>query len=237
MVDDKFCFTNGNTDVQYWAGTGYAAALDSTNATKAKYCIEYANRLFLADCYISSNRAPYTVKWSMEGDPTDWTDSTSGENDFLETDDFITGLGKVGPNLIVYKRDSIIIGSRSGDPTAPVSYQPASKGIGLVAPWSLVSFMGTNAWLGRDDFYRMNGDYPVSIGGPVRDKLLTEVGETEIESTWGMANYNANEIWWFVTASSGDYPGQKAYVWNYKTDQWSVNTFPVNVTGLGKGAA
>ena len=237
MVDDKFCFTNGETNVQYWTGTGYAAALDSTNAVKAKYCIEYANRLFLADCYISSNRAPYTVKWSKEGDPTDWTDSTAGENDFLDTDDYITGLGKAGSNIVVYKRDSIVIGARSGDLTAPVSYQTASKGIGLVAPWSLVSFLGTNAWLGRDDFYRLNGDYPVSIGSPVRDKLLAEVGETELQNTWGMANYNDNEIWWFVKATMGEYVGQKAYVWNYKTDQWSVNTFPVNITGLGKGAA
>jgi hypothetical protein len=188
--------------------------------------------LFLADCYISAARAPYTVKWSKESDVTDWTDSTAGENDFLETDDYITGLGRVGPNLVVYKRDSLITGTRSGDLTAPVHYQSPSRGIGLVAPYSLVDFMGTNAWLGRDDFYMMNGDQPVSIGEPIRNKFLDNIGETEMMRTWGVANYNANEITWFANTDTG----QKAYVWNYKTNQWSVNVYPINVTGLGIGA-
>ncbi len=232
IVGEKFCFTNGNTDVQYWTGSGNAAALDSTNAKNARYCIEYANRLFLGDLTLSGLRAPLTVKWSKEGDPTDWTDSTAGENDFLETDDFITGLGRVGPNLVVYKRDSIIVGSRSGDPTAPVTYNSPSRGIGLVAPWSLVSFMGTNAWVGRDDFYMMNGDQPVSIGESVRDKFFPLVGDTEVERTFGFANYNANETYWCANTTDG----QKVFVWNYKTNQWTINEYPLTVTGYGTGA-
>jgi hypothetical protein len=232
IVGEKFCFTNGNVDVQYWTGSGNATALDSTNAKSARYCIEYANRLFLADLTISGLRSPITVKWSAEGDVTDWTDSTAGENDFLETDDFITGLGRVGPNLVVYKRDSIIIGSRSGDPTAPVTYNSPSVGIGLVAPWSLVSFMGTNAWIGRDDFYMMNGDQPVSIGKPIRDKFFSQVGESEVERTFGYVNYNANEVYWCANTDEG----KRVFVWNYKTDQWSKNEYPLNVQGYGTGA-
>lgn len=232
IVGEKFCFTNGNTNVQYWAGSNYAGDLDSTNAKKARYCIEYANRLFLADLEISGVRSPITVKWSKEGDPTDWTDSTAGENDFLETDDFITGLGRVGPALVVYKRDSIIIGSRSGDPIAPVTYQSPSVGIGLVAPWSLVPFMGTNAWIGRDDFYMMNGDQPVSIGKPIRDKFFQTVAATEVERTFGYTNYNANEVYWCANTTEG----QKVFVWNYKTGQWTKNEYPLTVHGYGTGA-
>jgi hypothetical protein len=232
IVNDKFCFTNGNTDMQYWTGTGYASALDSTNVKKARYCCEFANRLFVADLEISGNRSPITVKWSKEGDPTDWTDSTAGENDFLETEDFITGLGRVGTYLVVYKRDSLIIGSRSGDATSPVNYQSPRRGVGLVAPWSLVDFMGTNAWLGRDDFYQLNGDYPVSIGKPIRDKFLKEVGYSEIEKVFGFANYNSNEISWVANTDTG----QRAYVWNYKTNQWTTNEYPLQVHGFGRGA-
>ncbi len=233
FVTNKFCFTNGNINMQVWNGTGNATDLDATNVQKARYCCEFANRLFVADLTISSSRSPITVKWSKEGDPTDWVDSTAGEQDFLETDDFITGLGRVGPALIVYKRDSIIVGSRTGNATTPVSYQSPSKGIGLVAPWSLVSFMGTNAWVGRDDFYMMNGDQPVSIGGSIRNKFFSEVEDTEVQRVFGYSNYNANEIYWLANTTVGS---QRAYVWNYKTNQWTVNEYPLIVHGYGMGA-
>jgi hypothetical protein len=233
IVNDKFCFTNGNTNMQYWSGSNYAATLDATpSIINARYCTEFANRLFVADLQITGARSPLTIKWSKEGDPTNWIDSTSGENDFLETDDVITGLGRVGTYLVVYKRDSIITGSRSGDPLAPVIYQAPRRGVGLVAPWSLVDFMGTNAWLGRDDFYTLNGDSPTSIGGPIRDKFLKEVGGTEIEKVFGFANYNANEIYWMANTDTG----QRAYVWNYKTNQWTTNEYPLQVHGFGRGA-
>jgi hypothetical protein len=232
FVNDKFCFTNGNTNMQYWPGTGYATTLDATpSIINARYCTEFANRLFVADLQVAGYRSPLTVKWSKEGDPTDWVDSTSGENDFLETEDFITGLGRVGTYIVVYKRDSIIIGSRSGDATSPVLYQSPRKGVGLVAPWSLVDFMGTNAWLGRDDFYSLNGDFPASIGGPIRDKFLKEVGFSEIEKVFGFANYNSNEISWVVNTDTG----QRVYVWNYKTNQWTTNEYPLQVHGFGRG--
>jgi hypothetical protein len=231
-VDDKFCFTNGNITMRYWDGSGVAAELASTEVSKARYCREFANRLFVADLDVAAVRSPYTIKWSKEGDPTDWTDSTAGENDFLETDDIITGLGRVGTYLVVYKRDSIIIGSRSGDATAPVNYQSPKKGIGLVAPWSLVEILGTNAFLGRDDFYVLNGDSPSSIGGPIRDRFFQDIGESEVERVFGYANYNANEIYWVANTVSG----QRVYVWNYKTSQWTINEYPLTVTGFGRGA-
>lgn len=231
IVDDKFCFTNGNVKMKYWAGAGKAASLAADDVINARYCCEFANRLFVADTQISGLRCPRTVKWSKEGDPTDWIDSTAGENDFLETDDIITGLGRVGTYLVVYKRDSIVVGSRSGVSTAPVRYSSPKKGIGLVAPWSLVEFLGTNAFLGRDDFYILNGDTPSSIGGPIRDKFLAEVGETEIERVFGYANYNANEVYWAANTNTG----QRVYVWNYKTNQWTINEYPQAITGFGRG--
>ncbi len=213
IVDDKFCFTNGNENVQYWAGTGYAADLNATYAVKARYCIEYANRLFLADTYVSNVRLPTTLLFSKEGDPTDWTDSTAGEMDLLETDDYITGLGKVGFNLVVYKEDSILVFSRTGNATAPISRTAEWRGIGCPAPYSIIGFMGTNAFLGRDDFYIMSGDQPEPIGGPIRDKFFSMVGKTEIKKTFSGSCPNINELYWTVNTVSD---GQITFIWNYK---------------------
>ena len=232
-VDDKFCFTNGSTNVQSWAGSGYAADLNASVAIKARYCIEYANRLFIAD--YGTTRDPYMVGWSKEGDPTDWTDSTAGSLAMLETEDYITGLGKSGGNLLIYKRDNIHIYGRSGIATSPIESAPGNqvRGIGCVAPYSIVEVLGTNAFLGRDDFYFMEGDTPAHIGKElVRYDFFNQVSESELENVWGFVNTVANEVVWMATTTSG----QRGFAWNYINKEWSVYSFFNEIMGAGRGA-
>ena len=231
-VADKFCFGNGDVNVQYWAGTGYAADLDSTDATKARYLIEYANRLFLGDLYVSGTRSAITLKWSKEDDPTDWTDSTAGELDLMDTEGPIMGLAKTVQDLIVFKQDNLYVYTRSGIATSPITLVGIRPGVGCVAPYSPVSFLGTCAWIGRDDFYRMDGNVPVPFGGAIRDKFFSEVGETEIKRVWGAVNYRLNEAMWIAMTSSGQY----VFVYNYKFNEWYMYQFPVEVTAFGKGS-
>jgi len=232
VVGDKFCFTNGNTDVQYWAGTGYAADLETgaAVATKARYCIEYANRLILAD--YGSTRDPLGVAWSKEGDPTDWTDSTAGAVQLLETEDIITGLGKIGGQLIVYKRNSIFFWYRTGESTAPIARASYREGIGCIAPYSIVKYLGTNAFLGRDNFYKLVGNEPVAIGTPIRDKFFELTGQTEAEQTWGFVDTDNRLIHWLADTSDGQY----AFVWNYQTEEWTVFQYHHEIKCGGKGA-
>jgi len=231
MVGDKFCFTNGSENVQYWDGAAATADnLDSTNAVKARYCLSYANRLFLADTYIDGSRAPWTLKWSKEGDPTNWTDSTAGENDFIGTESYITNIGKVLNNILVYKRDSIIFGTRKGIATEPVTFPVELPGIGLIAPYSLVHAASTNFFLGNDDFYVINGDHPESIGADIRDKFFSLITAEEQEKVWGGWVKQHKLILWFATTI--DY-GQLAFAFDYRTNEWMTFDFHDTITGLG----
>jgi hypothetical protein len=234
MVEDKFFFTNGSTDVMSWDETGYATAVDSANASRAKYCIEFANRLCLADLinYSSGVRDPYLFQYSAEGDPTDWTSYNAGQIAFLETDDFITGIGKVGPNIIVYKQNSIYIGEATGDATTPIIFPRYRRGIGNNAPYSLVEFMGTNAFIGNDDFYYINGEQPDPIStDKMRFKFFDVVNTEEVKHTWGVANYDAHEIMWTATTTTGKYQ----FVWDWKTDEWYLYKFTDSIVGMGRG--
>ena len=232
-VDDKFCFTNGNINVQYWNGVGYAKDLNAEVAVKARYCIEYANRLFIAD--FGAIRDPYMVGWSKEGDPTNWTDNTAGQLALLETEDYITGLGTSGGDLIIYKRDNIHIYSQSGDAFSPIYTTPTNRirGIGCVAPYSIVEVLGTNAFLGRDDFYVINGGQVDGIGrDSARYNFFEQVSDTELENVWGFVNTIANEIIWVANTTSG----QKGYAWNYITKEWSCYDYYHEIRGAGRGA-
>ena len=233
IVDDTFCFTNGNVDVQSWSGTGYASALDSTNAKKARYCIEYANRLCLADLEISGNREPYTFQWSKEGDPTDWTDSTAGSVDFLDTYGKIVGLGKVGNSIIIYKEDSIIIGGRTGNATSPFVFPKTIPGISISAPYSIVHFSGYNAFLAEDDFYIFDGTTPKKIGDRIRSAFFDVTDPASRKKTFGLNFPRMSTIVWFANT----HLGQLGFAYDYKNSEFNVFQFYDTITGGGSGNA
>jgi len=213
IFDDKLVITNGDSYPQYWAGSGNFTNCDTTNATKARYCIEYVDRLILADMYVSGARKTQRIMWSKNGDLTDWTDATAGSADLEDTEDIITGLGKVGTDLIVYKSDSMVIGNRTGSSTVPIAFPRYQKGIGCPAPYSIVSAAGTNFFIGRDDFYVMVGTQPYPIGEKIRYKFFDIVNPTELTRAFGYANTLQNEIRWFVNDENNN---RRCFVYDYK---------------------
>lgn len=231
VVNDIFCFTNGNVNVQKWDGsTATAVDLDATHAVKARYCTCYANRLFLADMYLTGSRNPWTVKWLKEGDPTNWVDSTAGEIDFADTDEPINGLGSVGNNLIVFKKNAYYIGSRTGKATAPVTFPTCKTGVGNWAPYSLVETMGTCFWLSHDNFYVMNGQEAQPIGDAIKYEFFSRVDDTERVKVWGVPNNRYGEILWIAMTRDG----QRIFSYKYLEQSWTVYSFNGTVTGFLK---
>jgi hypothetical protein len=232
-VAGKFCFVNGSIQGQYWNGTDtYATDLNTTYCNQVRYCASYANRLITADMYHpdDSARNPWLVRWSKEGDPTDWTDSTAGFLEFMDSEEPITGLGTSGANLIVFKKNSYHIGNRTGVSSTPIEFPGGAKrGIGLYAPYSLVHVGGTVAWMGLNDFYYLNGDTAESIGGPIRKKFFDLVADDELETVFGFNNARFNEVLWVANTSAGQY----VFSFNWKEQAWSTYQFSNTVTGLG----
>jgi hypothetical protein len=230
-VNGKFCFGNSAVYMQYWTGTGYATNLDTTYCNKVKYCVPYANRLVTANMYDGDTAAvnPWKVRWSKEGDPTNWTDDTSGLNDFIDTEEPIAGLGVSGDNIIVFKGTSYYIGYRTGQATNPIAFPGQKKGIGLYAPYSLVHAAGTVTWMGIDDFYFLNGDSAEPIGGPIRKKFFDLVSDDEAQSVFGINNLRYNQVLWVANTSSGQY----VFAYDWKEKSWGPFQFSNNVTGWG----
>jgi len=232
IVNDVLYFTNGDTNLQAWSGTGNSAEVDATYAKQPRYCLEYADRLLISDLYSGSDRKPYRVQWSKNNDPTDWTDSTAGSVDLMDTEDVITGLGKVGANLVVFKSDSMIFGNRTGSSTAPIQFVRQRPGIGTPAPYSIVHFEGTCAFIGRNDFYMIDGESPVSIGKDIRNRFFDLVNPTELKRAFGGVNTLEKQIRWLVTDEDNT---RRAFVYNYKYQTWTHNVYADNMSCFGKG--
>lgn len=231
-VAGKFCFVNGNVYGQYWNGTDtYATNINTTYCNQVRYCTAFANRLITADMYYADDAArnPWLLRWSKEGDPTDWTDSTAGFIEFVDTEEPITGLGVSGSNLYVFRESSYVIGSRTGEATSPLIFSPPRRGIGLYAPYSLVHVQGTVAWMGLTDFYFMNSDTAESIGEPIRKKFFDLVSDDEQKNVFGINNARYNEILWVANTDSGQY----VFSYNYVEKAWTTYQFDTNLTGVG----
>lgn len=236
IIDDKLVFTNGNTIVQYWDGSANFATTIETSPSVAKqahYCIEYVDRLIIAD--YGTTRNPVLIAWSKNLDPTDFTDAaggTAGSAELQGTEDYITGLGKVGGGLVVYRRGSIETWGATGQSTAPIYRVNVRRGIGCVAPWSIVEADGTNYFLGRNDFYKMRGHYPEPIGAKIRGKFFDIVEWTEVERVWGQHYDLRNEIEWVANTNEGKF----SFVYNYRLREWTMNEYAGDIVAAGTGA-
>ena len=232
-VAGKFCFTNGNVYGQYWSGTDtdYATDINTASIYQARYCVAYANRLWTADMYDAGlgTRNPWILRGSKINDPTNYTDSTAADYYFYDMPDPITGLGVVGDQLIVYRKTMYHFGRRTSTSTDPLYFPGYQTGVGLHAPYSLVHYLGTNAWLGVDNFYTMNGTTAVAIGGPIRKKFFSIIDDDDLEKVFGINNYRYSEILWVAQTTEG----QKCFSWNYAENSWSVYEFDGNLSGLG----
>jgi hypothetical protein len=134
----------------------------------------------------------------------------------------------------VYKQNNILVFSRTGNATDPIRRTSERRGIGCVAPYSIVEFMGTNAFVGREDFYVMNGDQPESIGEAIREDFFGRVGYTEVERVFGSCCPNLNEIYWTANTTND---GQITYCYNYKYREWYTYQFAGDMNAFGRGAA
>jgi hypothetical protein len=230
-VAGKFCFGNGYDQMQVWTGTGCATDLNTTYCNQVRYCVEYANRLIIADAYDtdSAKRNPWRLRWSKEGDPTDWTDSTAGYVDLMDTQEPIMGLGVYKDNLIVFKQTSFYIGLRTGQATSAIGLPGQNKGIGLYAPYSIVHVAGSVAWMGIDDFYFFNGSDAESIGDPIRKKFFDLVSDDEAKRVFGINNFRYNEVLWVANTSSGQY----VFAYDWKEKSWTTYKLSSNLTALG----
>ena len=237
IVDNQFFFGNGNTNLQAYSGTGYATDGDTSGtsmvAVKARYMIPYADRLIIAD--YGTTRDPVGLAWSGNGDPNTFnpTDDTSaGAVAFLDSSSPITGLGVVGTQLVVYKRDGLIFGGRTGTSTDPFNFTKERPGIGCIAPYSIVPFLGNNAFIGREDFYVLESNIPVPIGEPIRYDFFRMVGKTQAEKVWGYHNADDSTISWFAATDEGNF----AFIWNFITREWTVAQYNSEIYCAGRGA-
>jgi len=112
-------------------------------APVTRYITAFADRLIAG--YIRDpveGVKTFTLKWSANADPTDWTSAGSGEENLIQspsdTGDEITGIFGFGPVMIILRERSIWHATRQPFESAPMRFTPIITNQGCDMPYTAV---------------------------------------------------------------------------------------------------
>lgn len=204
---------------------------------RAKIVRPFKNYLIALNLTVNSVVYPTVVKWSSPADPGEvpatWNpaDPTSdaGENPLADTPGAIVDGKKLRDSFIIYKEDSVYAMRYIGG-VYVFQFQQLFDDIGMLAPNCAAEFDGKHFVVGRGDVYVHNGVQKQSvIDGKMKDYLFDAIKDEATANTFVIPDYNNTEMWVCFAQSTGAAGAgycDKAIVWNWKEDKWTIRDIP-----------
>jgi hypothetical protein len=183
----SYAFGRGGTGLFIrWTGTSTAPVTFTEPNAPSLFAdiINFAERIFVAGGTVASTGGAATLLFSIAGGPTagtavDWKDATSGlVNQIVVGEPFdpIVGLGRVGPDLAIFKRSSIWLLSGSG--TSNFSVRRVTDTLGCVSKWSIVTEADTVYFLSDRGYWSFDGASLREISAPIAPTVQTSYVQT-----------------------------------------------------------
>jgi hypothetical protein len=204
-----------------------------------------AYKVFLIALGVKTGGGAYdqqVILWSSPADPGsvppswDYTDPAqqAGLFTFSETDDRIVDGLQLGDEFIIYKERSIYAMRYIGG-TFVMSIKRRPGDIGLLTKGALVEVPQGHFFISDNDVYIYNGtSSPQSVStGRVRRELFERITKGQKKKVFCKHNSTEKNVWVFYP-SDGEVWCNKALVWNYETNTWSLRNVP-NVSGADFG--
>lgn len=239
--------TDGYDTPQYWplaAGVPSLTVpfreLRNWPATSNKCKVIRSFRTFLVG--LNWERAgvnePRLVKWSTEATygnvPTTWSEADNtldaGEYQLADTSGEIVDGLPLGDSFLIYKKNAIYIMNYVGTPYI-FSFKLLSPNIGCLAKNCIAEFEGGHFFIGLSDFYLCNGQQvtpllPERLRRAVFDDL--DGDNDNYNKCFVAADYVRNEMIaaYPSTAGASGGPADKAIIWNWKTNTFSMRDLP-----------
>jgi hypothetical protein len=217
---------NGVDTPRQWTGSGSVGNWTSTSGSVAvpngTYMTYAQNQVYVAG--VSSN--PSRVYFSAIGDPTNWDPTSNLGAGFLDFDpddgSAITGLGTVGPYVLVAKRRKLFVVTQPGNAAVASTVRRLSTNIGCVAHRSIAEDENGTYFLAEDrNVYLTNG----SKIEPIADIIQPTVdGIVDRTQSVGVC-YNSH--YYLSVGLSGAAP-DTTLDWDTVLKSWWKHTFASN---------
>jgi hypothetical protein len=242
VVNNLLLFSNNVDPVYAWDGISGTTDVVSVDAVAAKFLMELNTHLVVGNVFDAATRFSQRVRWTVAGDPTDWTSFGAGTNDILNNLGPITGLVKLYQTGYVFHQWGITQMIPTGIALAPFRFVPmTSKARGNICPYSLAtSGEEIAAYVGKDNVYAFNGSASEPIGDmPIdgrrrlgaRGAIFADLFAGDVQHTIGYISENVNgrnyNAYWLVI------PNVAVWVYNFDESNWARLTYEEWITSIG----
>lgn len=228
----------GNKSTQLQASTG-ADFVEVANTPKMAVADVCAGFLVGGDCDdtgsgLSTGYGDQPHRWwsSQLFNPTGtWapdvaTQATSGL--LADTPGAITGMRRMGAQVVAYKARSIYVGDFVGPPVV-LQFRVASFDVGCASHAAVVSANFAHYFPGDDNFYAFDGTRPVPIGAGIREWFFARLNRTFISAIQGLHDRANNLIFWFYPTGS-DATLNSVVAYHYPSQRWGA--FDLTITDV-----
>lgn len=195
-----------------------------SNSAWGRYGVVANGHLYLGCAGDSISNQLARVRWSDLDDPESWAiDTNASEADFFDLEPEerqITGISYQRGRPLVYSEDSIWTGQYIGFPGG-FRHEPLFPGLGNIFHGSVVRTKEVDYFIGKDNFYALNGLQPVPIGDEIFPRFIDDVVITSDTVVKGYFNPRKHQVFWVYDSVAHTGSGLWAVVFNYKENKWS----------------
>jgi len=228
-----------------WGGYNSAGASGNTDIVwKTSVMRPFKQFLVALNITEGSNKYPYRVRWSHPAEggtvPASWQvsgTSDAGYVDLSQTNGWVVDCLPLKDINVVYKEDSVWGMSYEGGQSVFRFFEMFSDA-GILSSRCVKGFGDKHFVVTNGDVYIHNSQTKESIiDSQMKESLFDSINPDFFTQTFVAPNYSANEMWvCFVSNENSDTTpyADKAYVWNWVDNSWSVRDIP-NTAHIGWG--
>jgi len=231
---EDLVFAQRGGAVYYWeASTGLvnnrAVALSSLNAGGAvptstnRILVSDVSRFvfcFGANPFGGTTFDPMLVRWSDQGDATNWVPSavTQAGGLSLSRGTEIVAAIQSRQEVLVWTDAALYSLQYVGADSGVWGAQTVGENISIASQNAVAFANGTSYWMGKDKFYKYDGrTQPLRCD--VKRSVFNNFNSLQYEQVFAGTNEGFHEVWWFYCSAEST-SLDKYVIYNYVEDTW-----------------
>lgn len=170
---------------------------------------------------------PMLVRWSAQGDNTDWTPSSfniAGEFPLSHGSKLVGGLVTRSQNL-VWSDTTLYTMQFTGDANSVFILKAVGHGCGLIGPHAMAASDSAVYWVSHDNFFGFTGQVPSILNCPVRRDVFENLDTSNGERVHVGWNTGFAEPWFFYPDIRDNTGECSRYATMSPDGAWAVGSF------------
>jgi len=188
-----------------------------------RYGVVANGHLYFGYAGDSTSHSATRIRWSDLDAPEDYTiDPAVSESDFFDLDPDvrqITGVSLQRDRPVVYTEDSIWVAQYIGFPGG-FRHEPLISGVGNIFHYGVVRNKEVDFFIGKDNFYALNGLQVVPIGDEIFERFINDVNIRGVATVRGYIDTLRSQAFWVYQSKSRS-NALWTVVYNYREQKWS----------------